>query len=115
MSQTRVFALQSGNRGAVIRQHELLLRSVSRITSIIQLRVREIAAGTWEYTYTYIQSVDVIVHEPNLCKQKKHKWKYRFRNILGSQSNFDLIDCVDAIGAISVGDGGVLLTRTVAE
>jgi len=58
----------------------------------------------------------VIVREPNLRRQKKKReWGYRFRNVLDSQSRLELIDCVDAIGAISVGDGGVLLIGIVAE
>ena len=47
--------------------------------------------------------------------KKKHPWKYRFRNVLDSQNCLDLIDRIDAIGAVSVGDGGVLLTTIVAE
>jgi len=47
--------------------------------------------------------------------KKRHGWKYRSRNVLDSQSRLDFIDCVDAIGAVSVGDSGVPLTGTVAE
>ena len=49
------------------------------------------------------------------CVDKKREWKYGSPNVLDSQSRFDLIDCIDGIGAVSVGDGGVLLTRIVAE
>jgi len=41
--------------------------------------------------------------------------KYWFRSVLDSQSRFNLINRVDAIGAVSVGDGGVLLTGIIAE
>ena len=39
----------------------------------------------------------------------------RPEKVLDSQRRFNLIDCVDAIGTVSVGDGGVLLTRIIAE
>ena len=39
----------------------------------------------------------------------------RPEKVLNSQRRFNLIDCVDAIGTVSVGDGGVLLTRIIAE
>ena len=53
----------------------------------------------------------MIFLEPNLYGQRKN----RSRNVLHSQSRLDLIDCIDAVGAVSVGDGGVPLTGTVAE
>ena len=85
------------------------------MTSIIQLRVGEIAVGTWGCTYTCTQTVDVIAHELNQCRRKKDKWKHRSRNVLDPQSRFNLVNRVDAIGAVSVGDGGILLTGIVAE
>ena len=60
-------------------------------------------------------SFDVIFHELNIRGQKKHGLKYRSRNLLDSQSHLDLVDRFDTIGAVSVGDGGVLLTRIIAE
>ena len=57
----------------------------------------------------------MIVHEPDICRQKKHEWKYWFRNVLDSQSRFNLINGGDTVGAVSIGDGGVLLTGVVAE
>ena len=46
---------------------------------------------------------------------KKAQRRYRFRNVLDSQSRLEFIDCVDAIGAVSVGDGGVFLIGIIAE
>ena len=88
------------------------------MTSIVQPRVREITVGVWRYAYNCFRSdnsFDVIFHEINICGQKKHGWKCRSRNLLDSQSRLDLVNRVDAIGAVSVVDGGVLLTSIVAE
>jgi len=72
------------------------------------------AVGAWGYAYNYFQSdnsSDVIVREPNLCSE----WKCQSRNVLNPQCRVDLIDGRNTIGAVRVGDGGVLLVSVVAE